>query len=624
MNEAADAPREREFEALLQYLRQNRGFDFSGYKRPSLVRRIAKRMQLIGIDGFSSYMDYLEVHPDEFALLFNTILINVTAFFRDAHAWDYLAAECLPKILAAKKKDEPIRVWSAGCASGEEAYSIAMLLAEALGPEAFRERVKIYATDVDEEALNVARLASYEAKQVEPIDPPLRDKYLEPQNGRHVFRLELRRSIVFGRHDLTQDAPISRLDLLICRNTLMYFNAETQGKILSRLHFALNDPTEEAPGGVLFVGRAEMLLTHSNLFAPLELKCRVFAKVPQVNVRNRTLAMSNHNAEPGGPAPAPASLHAFAIDESPLPGIVVDASGTLVHANRRMRQFFGLNVNDVGRPFRDLEISYRPIELRSLIEQAFAERRALTQLAVERRLPSGEVQVFDVVATPLGDGMNPLGGVQVTFSDVTRSTTLEKELQQSKEEIQTANEELQSSNEELQTTNEELQSSNEELETTNEELQSTNEELETMNEELQSTNEELQTVNTELRERTEDLNRNNAFLESVFASMRSGAVVVDRNLNVEVWSERAADLWGLRADEVQGQSVLNLDIGLPIGQMRDQIRACASGASRGEEAVLEAMTRRGKKIRCRVNVRPVAVRGGEPRGAILLMDEVEE
>jgi len=620
--EKALLPGDQEFEALLHYLRQNRGFDFTGYKRPSLQRRVGKRMQMLELQRFADYLDYLEVHPEEFAQLFNTVLINVTSFFRDPHAWEYLAAECLPKLLAAKTS-EPIRVWCAGCASGEEAYSIAMLLAEALGTDAFRDRVKIYATDVDEDALNVARLAIYAAKDLEPVDAALRKKYFEPQNGKYVFRADLRRSVIFGRHDLVQDAPISRLDLLLCRNTLMYFNAETQARILARFHFALNGENGGTPG-YLFLGRAEMLLTHGNLFAPLDLKCRIFVKVPHVDVRNRILAMANQN---GTPPPVPAAsadrLQELAMDESPVPRIIVDANGTLAHANQKMRQQFSVNPKDLGRPFRDLEISYRPVELRSLIEQAYLEHRPVTQASVERRLANGETQILDVIAAPLADEAGTAVGASVSFIDVTRYHELQRELQQSKEEVQTANEELQSSNEELETTNEELQSSNEELETTNEELQSTNEELETMNEELQSTNEELQTVNTELRERTEQLNRTNTFLASVFSSLRSGAVVVDGNLSVEVWNDRAADLWGLRADEVHGQSLLNLDIGLPIGQMRDAIRACVNGASQGEEQVLEATTRRGRKIRCRVGVRPLTGHGIERRGAILLMDELE-
>ena len=162
------------------------------------------------------------------------MLINVTSFFRDPPSWEYLAHEVLPAILREKQSGAPIRVWSAGCASGEEAYTAAILLAEAMGVEACRQRVKIYATDVDEEALNAARQGIYGAKNLQDIDDQLRSKYFEPLHDRYVFRADLRRSVIFGRHDLTQDAPISRLDLLICRNTIMYFNSEVQARVLSR------------------------------------------------------------------------------------------------------------------------------------------------------------------------------------------------------------------------------------------------------------------------------------------------------------------------------------------------------------------------------------------------------
>ena len=245
-----------DFAALLEYLRRTRGFDFSGYKLSSLMRRVRKRMGEVGIASYSAYQDYLEVHPDEFGPLFNTVLINVTSFFRDPEAWKFLAERVIPRLLEEKPAGA-IRVWSAGCASGQEAYTIAMLLAEALGEEGFRQRVKIYATDADEEALTQARAASYDDRQVAEVPPELLAKYFETVHERHVFRADLRRCLIFGRHDLVQDAAISRIDLLLCRNTLMYFNVETQAKILARLHFALT------PSGYLFLGKAETLLSRT-------------------------------------------------------------------------------------------------------------------------------------------------------------------------------------------------------------------------------------------------------------------------------------------------------------------------------------------------------------------------
>jgi two-component system, chemotaxis family, CheB/CheR fusion protein len=610
---------EEQFEILLGYLRQNRGFDFTGYKRPSLMRRVSMRAQILHLDSFADYMDYLEVHPEEFPQLFNTVLINVTSFFRDQPAWEYLAREVLPGLLREKKSDEPIRVWSAGCASGEESYTAAILLAEAMGVEPFRQRVKIYATDIDEDALNVARQGTYSDKDLQPIEEQVRSKYFEPLNGRYIFRVDLRRSVIFGRHDLTQDAPISRLDLLICRNTIMYFNSEAQARVLARFHFALND------SGRLFLGRAELLLTHGNLFTPSDLKARVFAKVPLVNMRDRLPAMAEIGKNHLDNAPVrPNRLQQLALESSPIARIVVDLNGILAHADQKARLLFTLNPKDIGRPLLDLELSYRPVELRSLIEQAYAERRAIALTSVERRFPNADVQYLDVIATPLYDEANNPLGVAISFPDVSAYHRLQEELQRAREEIQTASEELQSSNEELETTNEELQSSNEELETTNEELQSTNEELETMNEELQSTNEELQTVNDELQQRTKEVNRANAFLRSIVSSLRSGAIVIDQHFHILLWNPRAEDLWGLREDEVRGQSLLSLDIGLPVDRLRAVIRPCLSGDDNRTEVLFEATNRRGKTIQCRITCAPLLSANKEREGAILLMDEEEK
>ncbi len=270
MNEVKTPP---QFEKLLEHLKVSRGFDFTAYKRSTLVRRVDKRMASIDVGSYEEYLDYLEVHPDEFGELFNTILINVTSFFRDPETFEYLRTEVVPAVLQHKDSHEPIRVWSAGCASGEECYSVAILLAEVLGPDQFHERVKIYATDVDEEELAIARAAAYTDREMEGLPENFRAKYFDRNGSRSVFKKDLRRSVIFGRHDLLDDAPISRVDLLVCRNTLMYFNHEAQSRIVNRFHFALRD------GGYLVLGRAEMLLNFAGAFAPMDLKQRVFTKV---------------------------------------------------------------------------------------------------------------------------------------------------------------------------------------------------------------------------------------------------------------------------------------------------------------------------------------------------------
>ena len=610
-----------EFERLLEYLKHNRGFDFSGYKRPSLMRRVAKRMEAVKTESFTDYLDYLEVHPEEFTLLFNTILINVTSFFRDEETWKLIAEAVVPQIVNRLKEDAAIRIWSAGCASGEEAYSLAMLMAEALGKETLHTKVKIYATDVDEEALVKARHSVYSEKDIQAVPLDLRRKYFSRINDRYVLDAEVRRAVIFGRHDLVQDAPMAHLDLLVCRNTLMYFNAETQARIHSRFSYALK------PGGFLLLGKAEMLLLHSSLYAPLDLKHRIFYKTGQVDLRDRPILGQARVSDPNEPK-RDEQLRAAVFETGQGAQIVIDARGDLIMANEQARQLYDLAPGDIGRPFRDLELSYRPAELRSLIDRIYADRKSVTLANVEQNLKEGTTRRFDIHLEPLGDN-GAVVGVCITFNDVTEYRKLEEAIESARmasetagEELQTANEELQSTNEELETTNEELQSTNEELETTNEELQSTNEELETMNEEMQSTNEELQTINDELRVRTDELNRSNSFLQSVLSSLRGGVMVVDARLRITVWNPVAEDMWGLRPDEVMGQLLIGLDIGLPVGRLKNPLQTCLADGTEAQELLLDAVNRRGRKIKCRVAISPLTNAQGQRQGAIIVTEEV--
>jgi two-component system CheB/CheR fusion protein len=612
----AHAGLDPDFESLLVYLRERRGFDFTGYKRPSLVRRVRRRMADIGIDSVADYQDHLEVHPDEFTGLFNTILINVTGFFRDRSAWDHLRDDLLPDLLAAA--GPVIRVWSAGCASGQEAYSLAILLADALGAEEFRKRVKIYATDVDEDALAYARQALFTERDVAGLTPAQLREYFTQEGTRYAFRKDLRRSVIFGRNDLVQDAPISHIDLLLCRNTLMYFTAETQTRILSRLHYAL-DPT-----GLLFLGKAEMLLSHNQLFAPVDLTRRFFRKrdggpVPE----RRVVAPALLPAVEDGDGDV-ARLRREAMLSGPAAQLALDSDGRLAVVNHQAERVFGIDQRDVGRPFQDLEISYRPVELRAAIAEATQGRRPLWLRGVERSRPGEEPVLFDIQIVPIfrEDGVSL--GTTIVFDDVTRYRRLQRELEVTNRQLETAYEELQSANEELETTNEELQSTVEELETTNEELQSTNEELETMNEELQSMNDELHSTNEELRVSTEEVGAVNRFMNGVLGSFRAGVAVVDPDLRVLVWNAAAEDLWGLRQDEVQGRHLLNLDMGLPVSRLHPLLRRTVADDGDVHDTVeVEAVNRRGRPIRVRVTVSAFSQLPGERAGAVVLMDPIE-
>jgi two-component system, chemotaxis family, CheB/CheR fusion protein len=604
-----------DFEELLAYLKEVRGFDFTGYKRSTLMRRVQRRMADVGDSSYADYRDRLELHAEEFTALFDTILINVTSFLRDPESWDYLRSDIVPELLA-QRPTGPLRIWSAGCATGQEAYSLAIVLAEAMGWDQFRERVKIYATDVDEKALATARQATYSHRELHGLTPDLLERYFEPSGQRWSFRKDLRRAIIFGRNDLVQDAPISHVDLLLCRNTLMYFTAETQARIVQRLHFALN------PAGALFLGKAEMLLSHGSLFTAVDLPRRFFRKVA-VRPLDRVPVTATMALRP---APAPTDPEVQRLREALMASssaqLVLDASARVTLSNRRADALFSLSARDVGRLFQDLEVSYRPVELRSAVQEAHTLRRAVLLRDVEWRRGSERLWL-DIQVVPLLESDGRVVGTSLNFTDVSHSRQLREELEYANRQLETAYEELQSTNEELETTNEELQSTVEELETTNEELQSTNEELETMNEELQSMNDELQSTNDQLRERTSQVDELNAFMSSVFAGLRAGVVVVNSDLLVQVWNDQAAEQWGVRQDEAAGRHLLSLDIGLPLEQVRPLVRSLLSGDQQEATGVIPAVNRRGRPVVVHVTGTPLRY-GEAVRGAILVMQTEED
>jgi two-component system CheB/CheR fusion protein len=610
---------DRALETLLDYIRSARGVDFSGYKRSSLSRRILRRVNALGLgDDLRAYREHLAEHPEELALLLDSIFINVTAFFRDAEAWQYIAAEVVPAIVRTKAPEAPIRIWSAGCASGEEPFSIAMVLAEQLGIDEYTRRVKVYATDWDEGALVQARRARYDASAVENVPDELRQRYFQTADSTALFHNTLRRSVIFGQHDLVEDAPISRIDLLLCRNTIMYFNVDTQARILSRLHFALEEH------GFLFLGRAEMLLSHSQSFNPVELKHRVFMKTPSEHLRgDGARAISLRPRRRDEDPTRGVRLREAALESSPVAQIVLDAQGRIGVINNKATLLFNLGPSDLGRPIQDVELSYRPVDLRSMIDEAHSARRSISRKNVEYRNQGRESQYLDVSITPFLREGN-LVATTVTFADVTHHHKLQENLQRFSENLETAYEELQSANEELETTNEELQSANEELETTNEELQAANEEMETVNEELRSTNDELQGANDRLHQHEDELNRSNSFLNAILASLRAGLAVLGDDLTVRVWNELAADMWGVRAEEVQGHAFASLDIGLPVAELvapLEQLLAVQHDGHGTRELVVSAINRKGRRFECRVVINRLTPESGIPNGVCILMED---
>ncbi len=278
-----------ELENLVNYLKKVQQIDLTGYKRSTLMRRTLARMQQVGVEHYPDYLDHLEQQPEESTHLLNTVFINFTHFFRDRFVWDYLANQIIPQIIANKEPNEPIRVWSAGCASGEETYSLAMLLAEALGIEQFQQRVRLYGTDVDPDAVMQARKGYYSAHAVEAIPAALQEQYFERTTDGDLWRVgaDLRRSTIFLCCDLIQAAPLPRIDLLLSRNMLIYFMEEAQIRALVRFHFSLKN------NGFLVLGQAENLAApQSSLFTPVDRRARVFTKVPDAHRNPHLLSIA--------------------------------------------------------------------------------------------------------------------------------------------------------------------------------------------------------------------------------------------------------------------------------------------------------------------------------------------
>jgi two-component system CheB/CheR fusion protein len=526
-------------ENLLQEIASERGVDFRGYKRSTLERRFRKRMSDVKAPSYAEYSQYLRSHADEVNELLNTVLINVTEFFRDRPAWEVLRREVIPRLLEGREPGDSVRCWSAGCASGEEPYSLAILLAEYFGPRLSEYDVKIYGTDIDEDALTLARRGEYAPEQLQRIRPEWRKKYFQGDKTLRVNR-ELRRLCIFGRSNVISDAPISHVDLLLCRNLLIYCDGPTQTKILTRLHYALE------PHGVLFIGKASSLVGASHLFRAVNSKYRIFqradtpmdqrtqsddaAKQADLKVRER-----DRDELP--------QLHQAALLETLDSGVLLlDARDTVTRENDAVRHLWGIKDSLLGKPIGETELGSRCPDLSVHLEQTRTKDEVVRFQCSTGSSPRS--QTLSVILKPVMSSAGARAGTLVYMED----TSSREKLQTTIEELEATGEELQSANEELETTNEELQSANEELETTNEELQSTNEEMETTNEELQSLNEELQTANEELATRSKEMDELNSRYVETLERMPWPVMVVSERLKIEFWNSPAQNLFGFNAN----------------------------------------------------------------------------
>ncbi|WP_446393057.1 CheR family methyltransferase [Coleofasciculus sp. E1-EBD-02] len=342
-------------ETLLEYLKYSHGCDLTGYKRPSLERRFLVRMRELKIDSYLDYLHYLQSHSQESIHLLNTVLINLTSFFRDRASWEYLANELIPTIIASKQPDEPIRVWSAACASGQEVYSVVILFAEALGIESCLQRLQFIATDWDKDALSQARNATYKPKDVSEIPADLLEKYFEQTEQGYIFHRQLRRRIIFADHNLVKHAPMSKIDLLVCRNALMYFKSDIQITILIRFHFGLKN------NGFLFLGKAEMVMTPRSIFTPINIKHRVYQKGLKLELEEHLQLCPRSRKKPAIDSPATDSrIWQTAFETSPVAQLAIDSNRCLILANAKANTLFGLTLNDLGSSLQSLQLGQLP------------------------------------------------------------------------------------------------------------------------------------------------------------------------------------------------------------------------------------------------------------------------
>jgi two-component system CheB/CheR fusion protein len=554
---------ERSDEALSKIytlLRTRTGHDFSEYKDRTFQRRVQRRMQVTQTTKLENYGDRLQEDPDEVRALFRDLLIGVTDFFRDAEAFRALETQVVPKLFEGKGAGDEVRVWVAGCATGEEAYSIAILLREQMDVVEAPPKVQVFATDIDETAMTVARTARYPATLVNEVSPERLKRFFVQEGASYRVTKDLREMCIFSNHSVIRDPPFSRLDMISCRNLLIYLKPGLQGQVFPLFHYALR------PGGYLFLGLSENIARYTDLFLPLDKANRVFRRrdlVARTPIPFRHLlahtgrrgATSGVSDGQGLNRPDLLRKAADTIVEQFAPAyVIVDESGQTLYFSAGTGKYLQAAA---GPPNRDIIAMARPglrPDLRALLHHAKQADRRVTRSGIPVQIDGG-VQTISLAVEPIKEGNETAYGI--VFIDrgaiETEHESVNSEIPESKDiavrqierELSETKERLQSTIEELETANEEFRSSNEELLSVNEELQSANEELETSKEELQSVNEELQTVNNELRSKIDELDRANGDLTNLFQSTQIATVFLDRDLVIRNFTPAVTKLFSL-------------------------------------------------------------------------------
>lgn len=576
-DEAAVPPVAREQIADLKpvicsLLRAQVGHDFSGYKRPTFMRRVHRRMQFLDLDA-AGYVQRLGADQDEVTLLFHDLLIGVTAFFRDTETFETIRKDIVPQLFAGKGADSSVRVWVPGCATGEEAYSLAILLREHMATLSAVPRVQIFATDLDEAAIALARAGRYPSALVKGVTDERLARFFTATNGSYVVTKDIRELCTFSVHSVIRDPPFSHIDLISCRNVLIYLDAEVQAQVARTFHYAL------VPGGFLVLGGSETVTRHTELFETLDRTHRIFQRLGGSTSTMPIAEMAPERPTPRAPAGRGRDAEPPRFDIAQLANlrvlerfapafVVVNAEGAVRHFSSRTGKYLEAAQ---GAPSRDLvsmaRRGLRP-ELRPVLRRALETGKSIIRESVQVDIEGG-VQEIVLTVEPL-DLSGPEVLYLVVFADVTGlhprddatpPMSIDATIELLERELREMREQVQSTAEQHDTALEELKSSNEELHSVNEELQSTNEELETSREEIQSMNEELQTVNAQLVSKVEELDRLNSDLRNLFESTKVATIFLDRFMVIRSFTPAVGGIYNL----IPG------DIGRPLTDITSQL-----------------------------------------------------
>jgi two-component system CheB/CheR fusion protein len=572
---------ERHLAQILGRLRARTGRDFSRYKSSTVIRRIQRRMQMNQLETLSAYEDLLTAVPAEAASLADDMLITVTNFFRDAEVFDYLEREVVPKLFEGKTNDDEVRVWTPGCATGEEAYSIAMLLLEHAARLKFPPRIQMFASDLHDESLAKAREGFFLGEVALDVGPERLARFFVRHDGGYQVKQELRDAIVFTAHNLLTDPPFSRLDLISCRNLLIYLRRDVQPRVLELFHYALR------PDGVLLLGTSETG-DESDLFRTVSKPHCIYQKrnVPQSELQLPVFPLSpaHRGARPpsGQPEEQPADLHTYGqihltlLEEYAPPSLVVGAQQKVVHLSPHVGRFL---VHGAGEPTTGALKLVRP-EFRAALGEglhAAREGRATESEPIPVNI-NGENRVVALAVRPATGSGERDGFVLVVFNesdanaaDETPSAKEADETDSRAVELVRTRQRLQSLIEDHEASKEEMQAANEELQSSNEELRSTMEELETSKEELQSMNEELRTVNQENRNKVEELASLSADLQSLMAATQIPTLFLDRELRIVRYTPQLGDIFHIRMSD-RGRPVTELKSRVAYDELQDDTR----------------------------------------------------